>query len=92
MLCAIFHSTKNCDSSLQGLTYAVATRNLARDGPNALTPPKTTPEWVKFCKQLFGGFALLLWVGAALCFIAYGVTAAREEEPPADNVSRDFVL
>ena len=32
-----------------------ASEYLARDGPNALTPPKKTPEWVKFCKNLFGG-------------------------------------
>uniref|UniRef100_A0A4W5RD62 Sodium/potassium-transporting ATPase subunit alpha n=1 Tax=Hucho hucho TaxID=62062 RepID=A0A4W5RD62_9TELE len=34
-----------------------------------LTPPRTTPEWVKFCKQLFGGFCMLLWIGAVLCFM-----------------------
>ena len=28
---------------------------------------------VKFCKNLFGGFALLLWLGAILCFLAYGI-------------------
>lgn len=56
-----------------GLTAAKARENLERDGLNALTPPKSTPEWVKFCKQLFGGFALLLWIGALLCFLAYGI-------------------
>ncbi len=40
---------------LQGLTPERAHQILERDGPNELTPPKTTPEWVKFCKQLFGG-------------------------------------
>ncbi|CAH1393568.1 unnamed protein product [Nezara viridula] len=68
-----------------GLTHAKAKENLERDGPNALTPPKTTPEWVKFCKQLFGGFALLLWVGAILCFIAYSIQASTVEEPSDDN-------
>ncbi|KAJ8972442.1 hypothetical protein NQ317_000033 [Molorchus minor] len=28
-----------------GLSHAKAKENLERDGPNALTPPKTTPEW-----------------------------------------------
>ena len=32
-------------------------------GLNRVTPPPVTPEWVKFCKQLFGGFSLLLWTG-----------------------------
>lgn len=71
----------------QGLTPARAAEILARDGPNALTPPPTTPEWVKFCRQLFGGFSMLLWIGAILCFLAYGIQAATEEEPQNDNVS-----
>lgn len=42
-------------SSQQGLTSSKAAEILARDGPNALTPPPTTPEWVKFCKQVWSG-------------------------------------
>lgn len=59
---------------------------LDRDGRNELTPPKTTPEWVKFCKQLFGGFSILLWIGAILCFIAYGIESAYYENVKGDNV------
>merc|ERR1719223_1182666 len=51
-----------------GLTNAQVKSNQERDGPNRLTPPPQTPEWVKFCQNLFGGFALLLWLGANLCF------------------------
>merc|ERR1719414_896808 len=65
---------------------------MARDGPNALRPPKTTPEWVKFCKQLFGGFAMLLWIGAILCFIAHSITAATYEDPSPDNLYLGIVL
>jgi len=72
---------------LKGLTHAKAKEILERDGPNALTPPKKTPEWVKFCEQLFGGFALLLWIGAILCFIAYSIQVTTVEEPADDNVS-----
>ena len=50
-----------------------AAAGLAKHGPNALTPPPTTPEWVKFCQNMFSGFAMLLWFGAILCFIAYGI-------------------
>ncbi|KAG0719289.1 Sodium/potassium-transporting ATPase subunit alpha [Chionoecetes opilio] len=75
-----------------GLTSAEARRRLERDGPNALTPPKQTPEWVKFCKNLFGGFSLLLWIGAILCFIAYSIEAASEEEPNNDNLYLGIVL
>lgn len=70
------------------MTSEQAKAVLARDGPNALTPPKTTPEWVKFCRQLFGGFAMLLWIGGLLCFFAHGITAASAEEYDNDNVSQ----
>lgn len=75
----------------QGLTEAEAKIRLAKFGPNALTPPPTTPEWVKFARNLFGGFAMLLWIGAFLCFIAYGVDYATAEEAPKDNVSRSKI-
>merc|ERR1711970_1133198 len=75
-----------------GLTSAQAKANTERDGLNRLTPPPTTPEWVKFCKQLFGGFALLLWLGAVLCFLAYGIQASTFEEPPDDNLYLGVVL
>uniref|UniRef100_A0A671PM19 Sodium/potassium-transporting ATPase subunit alpha n=1 Tax=Sinocyclocheilus anshuiensis TaxID=1608454 RepID=A0A671PM19_9TELE len=76
----------------RGLTGARAAEILARDGPNALTPPPTTPEWVKFCKQMFGGFSMLLWTGAVLCFFAYGIQAAMEDEPANDNLYLGVVL
>ena len=70
----------------RGLTAAQAQKNLEEFGPNALTPPPTTPEWIKFCQNLFGGFAMLLWIGAILCFIAYSIQASAFEEPPDDNL------
>ncbi|XP_009327625.1 PREDICTED: sodium/potassium-transporting ATPase subunit alpha-1 [Pygoscelis adeliae] len=76
----------------RGLTPARAAEILARDGPNSLTPPPTTPEWVKFCRQLFGGFSLLLWIGALLCFLAYGIQSVMEEEPNNDNLYLGVVL
>lgn len=35
---------------------------------------------------MFGGFAMLLWLGAILCFIAHGISVATYEEAPNDNV------
>uniref|UniRef100_A0A1W7RAY1 Sodium/potassium-transporting ATPase subunit alpha n=1 Tax=Hadrurus spadix TaxID=141984 RepID=A0A1W7RAY1_9SCOR len=75
-----------------GLTAQQAKEVFARDGPNSLTPPKKIPEWVKFCKNLFGGFALLLWIGAVLCFIAYSIQAGTFEEAPDDNLYLGIVL
>ncbi|XP_045626278.1 sodium/potassium-transporting ATPase subunit alpha [Procambarus clarkii] len=73
-----------CVNPETGLTQDEALRRIERDGRNTLTPPKHTPEWVKFCKNLFGGFALLLWIGAVLCFIAFSIEAASEEDPNND--------
>merc|ERR550534_343302 len=75
-----------------GHTPERAKEILARDGPNCLTPPKTTPEWIKFCKVLFTGFSLLLWIGAVLCYIAYSIQASQEESPPGDNLYLGIVL
>ena len=72
---------------LQGHTQEKADELFERDGPNALTPPPTTPEWVKFCRQLFSGFAMLLWIGAILCFITYAIKVSTIEEPEKDDVS-----
>ncbi|KAL3985493.1 Potassium-transporting ATPase alpha chain 2 [Acanthocheilonema viteae] len=84
---------KRLDSDIDnGLTASKAARILSRDGPNALSPPKTTPEWVKFCKNLFGGFALLLWVGAFLCYIAYAVDYFSMEYSTKDNLYLGIVL
>uniref|UniRef100_A0A8C4PGJ0 Sodium/potassium-transporting ATPase subunit alpha-2 n=1 Tax=Equus asinus asinus TaxID=83772 RepID=A0A8C4PGJ0_EQUAS len=85
-------SSHNSPYLSQGLTNQRAQDILARDGPNALTPPPTTPEWVKFCRQLFGGFSILLWIGAILCFLAYGIQAAMEDEPSNDNLYLGVVL
>merc|ERR1711981_1332797 len=75
-----------------GLTSEQAAKNLAEYGRNELTPPKTTPEWVKFCQCLFSGFACLLWLGAIFCFLAYGIQASAYEEPPDDNLYLGVVL
>uniref|UniRef100_G1RSV7 Sodium/potassium-transporting ATPase subunit alpha n=1 Tax=Nomascus leucogenys TaxID=61853 RepID=G1RSV7_NOMLE len=75
-----------------GHSHQKAKEILTRDGPNTLTPPPTTPEWVKFCKQLFGGFSLLLWTGAILCFVAYSIQIYFNEEPTKDNLYLSIVL
>ncbi len=62
-------------------------------GYNELTPPEKTPAWIKFLKILFEGFSLLLWVGAIMCFIAYGIDkSANGDEASADNFYLGAVL
>merc|ERR1711988_1098415 len=75
-----------------GLTDDQVKKGIAEYGLNQLTPPPTTPEWVKFCQCLFSGFAMLLWIGAILCFVAYSIQASAYEEPPDDNLYLGVVL
>ncbi|XP_062499441.1 sodium/potassium-transporting ATPase subunit alpha-3-like [Corticium candelabrum] len=77
---------------VKGLTDKAAADYLLRDGYNELTPPKTTPWWVKFGKQLFGGFSTMLWIGAVLCFFAYGIQSAKDDNPQRDNLFLGIVL
>ncbi|XP_025832038.1 sodium/potassium-transporting ATPase subunit alpha [Agrilus planipennis] len=51
-----------------GLNHEKAKKLLEDHGPNALTPSRKTPEIIKFLKLLSGGFSILLWIGAFLCF------------------------
>ncbi|XP_046693671.1 sodium/potassium-transporting ATPase subunit alpha-1-like isoform X1 [Silurus meridionalis] len=76
----------------RGLSSSRAKEIFERDGPNVLTPPPTTPEWVKFCKQLFGGFCTLLWIGSFLCFLAFAIQITTENEPENDNLYLGIVL
>eukprot|EP00445_Apocalathium_hangoei_P043815 CAMPEP_0203976200 /NCGR_PEP_ID=MMETSP0359-20131031/100994_1 /ASSEMBLY_ACC=CAM_ASM_000338 /TAXON_ID=268821 /ORGANISM="Scrippsiella Hangoei, Strain SHTV-5" /LENGTH=534 /DNA_ID=CAMNT_0050914403 /DNA_START=60 /DNA_END=1662 /DNA_ORIENTATION=+ len=57
----------------KGLSEQEAKNRLLRDGPNAMTPPKQTPEIVKFLMQFTNMFMILLMVASALSFLAYGL-------------------
>lgn len=75
----------------QGLTSTFARQILERDGPNELKPPKGTPEYVKFARQLAGGLQCLMWVAAVICFIAFGIELARGNLTSYDNVISNLV-
>jgi sodium/potassium-transporting ATPase subunit alpha len=75
-----------------GLKSSQVAESLERYGPNTLTPPKQESEWKKFCGQLFGGFSLLLWIGAILCFIVYGIQLFTIENVLPDNLYLGLVL
>ncbi|XP_039729031.1 potassium-transporting ATPase alpha chain 2 [Pteropus medius] len=84
--------SKYCTNIVTGLSSAQAAELLAQHGPNALSPPKETPEIVKFLKQMVGGFSILLWVGAILCWIAYGIQYASNKTSSLDSVYLGAVL
>lgn len=54
-----------------GLTSSKAELILEKEGLNILTPPRTTPEIVKFLQHMFYGFAMILWFGLLLSYLAY---------------------
>ena len=54
---------------------------------NSLSPPHEDPEWKKFMAHMLSGFALLLEIGSALCFLAYGL-----DDSSKDNLYLGIVL
>lgn len=55
------------------MTNDQATRKLDTIGENSLTEKKAMPWYCLFLKEMTGFFSLLLWFGAILCFIGYGI-------------------
>lgn len=82
--CSLRHDYSACS---QGLKASLAAELLLRDGPNALRPPRGTPEYVKFTRQLAGGLQCLMWVAAAICLIAFAIQASEGDLTTDDNVS-----
>ncbi|KAE8594628.1 hypothetical protein XENTR_v10019723 [Xenopus tropicalis] len=70
----------------KGMKATFAAEILIRDGPNELKPPKGTPEYVKFARQLAGGLQCLMWVAAVICLIAFGIECAQGDLTSADNL------
>ena len=76
-----------------GLTSQQAEAAQEKFGLNQLTPPPTTPKWVKFMKNLFTGFSLLLWAAAILSFMAFGLEFSNSQgSPEMDNLYLGCVL
>jgi len=47
---------------------------------------------LKFARHILEGFAILLWLGAFLCYLAYGLQASVLEEPPGDMLYLGIVI
>ena len=61
----------------RGLSRAEAAARLAHDGPNMLTPPRQTPEIVKFLKHFLDPFMVLLIVAGVLSCITYAIDSSQ---------------
>lgn len=57
----------------KGLTSQQAEEGFHKYGPNKLSEKKRTPAWIKFLHEITNGFAIMMWVGMTLCWIAFGI-------------------
>ncbi|KAL4501125.1 hypothetical protein ABPG73_013863 [Tetrahymena malaccensis] len=55
----------------KGLSSTKATQLNEQFGDNKLSEKEREPLWKKFLKEVSNGFAIMLWVGAALCILVY---------------------
>ena len=69
-----------------GMTTANADKRRQEEGLNMLTPPKQVSQWILLFREMTGFFAILLWLGAILCFLSYGL------QKQADNLYLGIVL
>lgn len=83
---AYFGSIKNCfnfryrTNLTSGLTQEQAAMLLEANGPNCLVPSKPKSKWLIFAENMFVGIATLLWGGAILSFIGFGIHAVKYPE------------
>ncbi|ORZ32782.1 P-type cation-transporting ATPase [Catenaria anguillulae PL171] len=75
-------------ASSPGLTPEEAARRLAADGPNQMSPAKTTHPFIKFIEHLLALFNLLLLVAGGLTLILYFV----DPEGNASNIYAGPIL
>lgn len=70
-----------------GLTDEQTNKKIAEVGLNKLEEKKQLHWIVKLLLEMTGIFSILLWIGAILCFIGYGIQSSnKDEEPDISNV------
>ncbi len=67
-------------TSINGLNTDQHAKLLEEYGPNCITPPPTTPFWMKFLLCIIGGFQLMMWLGSALCWAVYGISGGTDNQ------------
>ncbi len=87
----IDEAMKRFDTNMKiGLTTAAVRARLVRDGPNVLSPPKQLSFPMKFLREMFSGFAPILWIASLLAFIAWKPLG--EPNPDPGNLTLGIVL
>jgi sodium/potassium-transporting ATPase subunit alpha len=69
---------RELNTSIAGLTTAEAEARILTYGKNMITPPKQTHWLVRLLLTLVGGFQLMMWFGAVLCFVVVGITGGAD--------------
>jgi sodium/potassium-transporting ATPase subunit alpha len=80
------------DTSMQGLSSEEVLRRAQLHGRNELSPPPQTPWALKALGTLVGGFQSMLWCGAALCLVVFGLSRGSEVQPLALSVALVVVV
>ena len=60
-----------------GLTVNQSEARLQKNGMNCLSPPKSTPEVIKFARHIFSGFSSLLLTASGMCLLLFVISTAR---------------
>jgi sodium/potassium-transporting ATPase subunit alpha len=68
----------NSPEESKGLSSEEARKRLQDNGPNRLTPPKTTPLWIQYLKQYENPLTSLLMLAGLLSLILYAVDSEND--------------
>ncbi|OAD62820.1 Sodium/potassium-transporting ATPase subunit alpha, partial [Eufriesea mexicana] len=79
-------------NAAHGLSTSIARDLLNKSGLNALTPPRKTSSVLKFLHRSFGGFSLLIWTGALLCFCNYFLEYSTYGDASNEHLGLGIVL
>ena len=66
---SVAESIASLRSAPQGLSVAEALNRLREFGPNQVEKVASQPLWLRFLKEFFHFFAVILWLAAALAFV-----------------------
>ena len=72
------HIDTDAPKKSRGLTKVEAAARLLKYGPNALTPAKVMPQWLKLIYTLINPLLLMLYACGVLSIIAYFLDTAVE--------------
>lgn len=74
------------------MTKAKAVELLQKNGPNCLVASQTRSKFFLLFEKLFSGYAAVVWFGAILSFIAYGLEFTVDSNAPLDNIYLGVML